>query len=394
MAAEKRLTAIQVKNAGVGRHADGGGLYLVVGEDRRRWVWRYTFHGSARDMGLGSADTVTLAQARAERDKWRAVLASGSDPIEARKRRPEAVPTFSEALTRYVGEQLTLKRENTRAKWLRMVETHAGKLSSRPVDQIATADIVAVLKPIWQSTNATARILRARIEAILDAERALGHIAEDRSNPARWRGHLDKLMPRVRSAEHRPAMPYPEVPAFVRRLREADYVGARALEFCILTATRSEETAKAEWVEIDHDAKVWTIPASRMKGGRAHRVPLTHRCLDILAEVRTLHKGRFLFPGLAPRYPIAERTMRAVMERMGVAYTVHGFRSSFRDWAGDATSYPREIAEAALAHVAGDATEQAYRRGDALERRRALMSLWGQFLDGEHGGNVIQFASG
>ena len=393
MAIEKRLTALQIKSLGEGRHPDGGGLYLDISPGRARWLWRYQYRGQRRDMGLGTLSDVTLAQARASRDKWRARLQGGEDPIEARKRdaRGANPTTFGEASEAYARDQLEhYRHERHREQWSKIVDDHAGKLKDKAVEAIDTADVLAVLKPIWQTKPATARKLRTQIEAVLDAARARGQIDEGKANPARWRGHLEKLLSRQKATvRHHAAMPYEEVPAFVRRLRDTDSIPARALEFVILTATRTTETLGAQWDEFDFAANVWTIPAERMKAKKLHRVPLTERMLAILADVGEVRTGPFPFSP-HPRESLSDRALASIMHRWEIPATVHGFRSSFRDWAGDMTHHPREVAEAALAHAAGNATESAYRRGDALDRRRALMAAWSDYLGGDHGSNVVR----
>jgi integrase len=270
------------------------------------------------------------------------------------------------------------------------LETYAAPLRSRPVDQIDTEAVLAVLKPIWLEKPETASRLRGRIEAVLDAAKAQGHRMGE--NPAAWRGHLSHLLPTRQklSRGHHAAMAYDDVPAFVARLRERDALAAMALELCILTATRSGEVLGARWSEIDTAKKVWTISAARMKAGRAHRVPLSDRALSILEKLAEAKTGKFVFPGDRDDRPLSNMTMAMLMRRMKVAgVTVHGFRSAFRDWAGNETHFPREVAEAALAHVVGDKAEQAYRRSDALEKRRALMAAWASYIEQDKGGNVV-----
>ncbi|MGQ0444728.1 MAG: tyrosine-type recombinase/integrase [Beijerinckiaceae bacterium] len=253
-----------------------------------------------------------------------------------------------------------------------------------PAAEVATIDVLAVLQPIWRDKPETASRLRGRIEAVLDAARVAGHIPADRQNPARWKGHLEKILPPAKklSRGHHPAMPYREVPAFVRSLRGQNGMAARALEFLILTAARTGEVTGARWSEIDGDAKVWTVQAARMKASREHRVPLSGQAIAILENLASHEPRDFVFPGHNHAKPLSNMAFEMLLRRMKIeGATTHGFRSSFRDWAGDKTTSPREIAEAALAHVAFDATEQAYRRGDALEKRRALMEAWGAFCE-------------
>lgn len=399
---EKLLSARGVTAATAdGRYADGGGLYLDVDGPRRRWLWRYRLGDKRREMGLGAASSVSLAEVRSERDRWRAVLKTGLDPIEERARQRGAhgdvttTPTFGEVADSYIEAKAPGWRSAKHtAQWRMTLSEYAKPLRAMPVDRIATADVLAVLKPIWHAKPETATRVRGRIEMVLDAARAHGHIEDGRANPARWRGHLDHLLTR-RSAltrGHHTAMPFKDVPAFVERIRRTDSVGARALEFMVLTAARTAEATGARWEEIYLEEKIWTIPAPRMKAGREHRVPLTNRAIELLEEMQGLRKpAGFVFPGRDPKRHISNMAFEMHLRRAGMAATAHGFRSSFRDWAGEATQFPREIAEAALAHVVGDQTERAYRRGDALERRRALMEAWADFLEPGAGGNVVRF---
>ena len=259
-----------------------------------------------------------------------------------------------------------------------------------------TEAVLGVLQPIWQTTPETASRLRGRIETVLDAARAKGHIARNEANPARWRGHLDKLLSKRQKLTrgHHAAMAFDDVPEFIGKLRERPAIAAMALEFLILTAARSGEVLGARWAEMDMVAKVWTVPAARMKAGREHRVPLAGRALAILDEAVKGRTGEFVFSGQRADKHLSGMAMEMLLRRMKAAsVTVHGFRSSFRDWCGEATSFPREIAEAALAHVSGDATERAYRRGDALEKRRTLMEAWANYCEPTLGSNVVPMAS-
>lgn len=378
-----------------GRYGDGGGLYLVVsGEGRRRWVLRFTLAGKSFDMGLGSPRDVSLARARELAITARAQVASGINPIAARKQ-DQAVPTFGEAATSLVAAmQSQWRNEKHRAQWTMTLTEYCKAISSIPVDQITTDHVLKVLKPIWSTKPETASRLRGRIERVLDAEKALGHRTGE--NPALWRGHLKNLLPARQklSRGHHAALPYSDVPAFLTELRQRQAVAALVLEFTILTACRSGESLNATWREVDLDAKVWTVSAARMKAGREHRVPLTPRALQILAEVAKLRSdddpATFVFPGQRKGRPLSNMAMQKLLLRLGRdAITPHGFRSSFRDWAGERTTFPREVAEAALAHVIGDATERAYRRGDALEKRRKLMEAWEGFCTAEPGAKVV-----
>jgi integrase len=267
-------------------------------------------------------------------------------------------------------------------------------LRSRPVDEIDTTAVLEVLQPLWASVPETASRLRGRIETVLDAARARGLIGQHEANPARWRGHLDKLLPKRQKLTrgHHAAMSFADVPQFMAHLRQRDAVAALALEFTILTAARTSESLGARWDEIDFKQTVWTVPAVRMKGGRVHRVPLSRQALAILKKLDAARTGEFIFPGQRPGKPLSGMAMEMILHRMKAhGVTVHGFRSSFRDWCGEVSTFPREVAEAALAHVAGDQTERAYRRGDALEKRRALMEAWAIYCEPKSG-NVVAIA--
>jgi integrase len=379
-----KLTAAEVKSLGAGRHGDGGGLYIDRdGDGRSRWVFMWKRNGKRREMGLGSAGPggVTLAKARVEAAKAREVVQNGGDPIEARDAVPAEtapVPTFGEVADAFVADlSPQWRNEKHRAQWAMTLKLYAAPLRPLPVDRVDTAAVLEVLKPIWTAKAETASRVRGRIERVLDAARAKGHRIGE--NPARWRGHLDHLLPKRQrlTRGHHAAMPYEEVPEFIVELRGREAVAALALEFLILTAARSGEVLGATWDEMDLDAKVWSVPASRMKVGREHRVPLTARAVEILEKAKPLRNGDHVFPGQSTKKPLSGMALEMLMRRLKRdAFTVHGFRSSFRDWAGEVSTFPREVAEAALAHTIGDATERAYRRGDALEKRRKLMDAW------------------
>jgi integrase len=379
-----------------GRHSDGGGLYLNVSPSgARSWLFMWKRDGKRREMGIGSAGSVTLARARELARDYRGLVAEGLDPIAVRDAamKPKgATPTFGAVADALIeAKKAEWRNDKHRAQWRMTLETYAAPLRSRPVDDIDTEAVLSVLKPIWQAKPETASRLRGRIEAVLDAAKAQGHRLGE--NPAAWRGHLSHLLPKrgVLSRGHHAAMDYREVPAFLARLREREATAALALEFCILTATRSGETLGARWSEIDLDAKVWTVPAARMKAARAHRIPLSVRATEILKKLGAARTGEFVFPGQRAHRPLSNMAMEMVLRRMNMdAVTVHGFRSAFRDWAGNETHFPREIAEAALAHVIGDKAEQAYRRGDALEKRRALMNAWAESCEPTGRNNVLR----
>jgi integrase len=384
-----------------GRHSDGGGLYLSVGPgEARRWVFLFRWNGRLREMGLGSFNDVTLARAREKARDARELVADGVNPLDA-KRALKAIPTFGTLADEFVaakrGEWVNAKHQE---QWASTLKTYAAPLRPIRVDRIDFNAVLAVLQPIWAEKPETASRVRGRIERVLDAAKARGFRAGE--NPARWRGYLEHHLPKrqILSRGHHAALPYAEVPAFVARLRERSGSAALALEFAILTAARSGEVRGATWAEFDLKAKVWTVPGSRMKTKREHRVPLSDRAVEIVTELKPLAKGdpaALVFPSPSGGQ-LSDAAFDALLKRMGVergALTAHGFRSSFRDWAGEVSTFPRELAEAALAHVVGDATERAYRRGDALQKRRKLMESWAAFVEPRvAGGNVRPFAAG
>ncbi|HSH93183.1 MAG TPA: integrase arm-type DNA-binding domain-containing protein [Roseimicrobium sp.] len=369
-----------------GRHYDGDGLYLVVDTNgSKRWVFLFRRDGKLKEMGLGGLSSVPLSAARALAAGARQVVAAGRNPIELRKAHAAAdnAVTFGAFADQLVTDiQSGFRNEKHRWQWKHTLETYAASLRPLTFDAVTTEKVLEVLTPLWQTKQETASRLRGRIERVLDAAKAKG--LRTGENPARWRGHLDSLLPRRKKLQrgHHAAMPYSDVPAFIVELRKREAVAALMLEFTILTAARTGEVTGATWGEIDRKAKLWTVPAERMKAGKAHRVPLSARALEIVEKVEVLRtEGDFLFPGPRKGKPHSNMAMLALMKRrMDLEdLTIHGFRSSFRDWAGECTAFPREVAEAALAHVVGDEVERAYRRGDALEKRRELMDAWARF---------------
>jgi len=378
----KRLSSRTVDTAKPGKHADGGGLYLIVAESgSRKWVFRFTRDGKAREMGLGAASGGTLADARHKAAEAQRLIADGKDPLSERAKQNET-PTFEKMAEDVIASiEQGFRNEKHRKQWRSTLQAYADPLMALKVDAIETDDILKVLSPIWATKPETASRVRGRIEKILDAARARGYRRSE--NPARLRGHLDHLLPKKAklSRGHHAAMPYADVPAFLDTLRQRKAVAALALEFCILTAARTGEVLCARWEEIDLVARAWTIPGTRMKAGREHRVPLAARAVEILEIMAAARIGDFVFPGQKIGKPLSGMAMEMMLRRMKIENaTVHGFRSSFRDWAGNETNFPRELAEQALAHVIGDKAEQAYRRGDALARRRLLMKEWGNFV--------------
>ena len=319
-------------------------------------------------------------------------IAQGLNPIDERKR-DGGIPTFG-AMADEVRQSLStgFRNEKHKAQWKSTLETYAAPLRAKPVDTIATDDVLAVLKPIWSTKAETASRVRGRIEKVLDAAKAKGF--RDGENPARWRGHLDHLLPRPSKLArgHHAAMPYEDVAAFIAQLRKREALAALALELCILTAARSGEILGMRWPEIDLDKKIWTVPAIRMKAGREHRVPLSSPAVAILNQLKKARTGEFVFPGQVHDKPLSNMAMEMMLRRMKIEdATVHGFRSSFRDWAGNVSNFPREIVETALAHVIGDKAEQAYRRSDALEKRRKLMDEWAAYCSASKTGEVVAF---
>jgi integrase len=387
-----KLTARKVQTAKPGKYSDGGNLYLIVADTgTRKWVLRFTWRGRAKEMGVGSATSVPLADARERAAEARHKIARGLNPIDARKR-DGGIPTFGQ-MADEVLKALSpgFRNDKHKAQWKSTLETYAAPLRGRPVDAITTDDVLAVLKPIWLEKAETASRVRGRIEKVLDAAKAKGF--RDGENPARWRGHLDHLLPRRSklARPHHPAMPYEVAPEFIRNLREREGTAALALEFCILTAARSGEVLGLRWSEIDFDRAVWTVPPARMKAGREHRVPLSGRAVAILRGLTASNQGEFAFAGRRLNKPLSGMAMDMILRRMNVTdATVHGFRSSFRDWAGNVSTFPREVIETALSHVVGDQAEQAYRRSDALEKRRQLMEAWASYCEGTANNAMVQ----
>jgi integrase len=386
-----RLTALAVSRAKrPGMHADGGGLYLqITGSQGRSWVYRYARAGRTRYMGLGSFAAVSLAEARTRAAEARRLVSAGIDPIGARdgKLAIERVAAarqviFREAADAFIKAHKAGWRSAKHAsQWRATLATYVHPfLGALPVQQIDAGLVLHVLEPIWNEKPVTASRVRQRIEAVLDAATARGQRIGE--NPARWRGHLENLLPalsKVRRVQHHPALPYAELGAFMAELRKQDGLAARALELLILTATRTTEAVASRWSELDLDAALWTLPAERAKAGREHRIPLAPAVVALLRRLAKAKISEFVFSGRPGRH-LSDRALLALLERMQrPGLTVHGFRSTFRDWAAEQTNFAREVAEMALAHAIGDKVEAAYRRGDLLEKRRALMESWASF---------------
>ena len=420
-----RLSDRKAKTAKLGMHADGGGLYLRVtvgmnGVVSRYWLFRYADRrtGKDRQLGLGPLGTVSLAQARSVARECREQLLAGLDPVEQRRaqRASNALAaakamTFDACRDAYIAAHRAGWQNVKHSKqWTTSLATYVTPVFGHlPVAAVDTGLVLKVLEPIWATKSETASRLRGRIEAILDWAKVRGYRAGE--NPARWRGHLDKLLPakaKVHKVEHWPALPHGQIGAFMADLRSRTGTAAKALEFAILTAARTDEALGATWDEIDMRAKLWAVPAERMKGGREHRVPLCDRALEILCGMMPDGQGsiarKYVFPGTKPGRPLSNTAMLELLRRMNAERTVaglprytdpkqggrdvvpHGFRSTFRQWVAERTNFPGEVAEAVLAHIRGDRTERAYDRSDLFPKRRRLMAAWAEFC-GKPGGN-------
>lgn len=385
-----------------GAYADGGGLYLQVAEGgSKAWLYRFMQNGRARKMGLGSVHTISLAEAREEALTCRKLVREGIDPIEARKARRtekqlEAARsiTFRKCAEQYIADhEQSWKNPKHRAQWPSSLSNYAYPVFGNfPVSEIDLPLVLKVIKPIWHTKPETASRVRSRIETILGWATTHGYRQGD--NPARWRGHLQNLLPptkKVRRVEHHAALPYAEAPAFMEELRGMEGVSARALEFAVLTATRTSETLRARWSEIDLERKMWVIPAERMKASKEHRVPLSKRAVELLEKLPREKKNDFVFIGAKSGWALSDMSLLMALRRMGRSdLTTHGFRSTFRDWAAEQTSYPNHVVEQALAHAIGNTVEKAYRRGDLLKKRERLMADWARFCSTPRlGGKVI-----
>jgi len=387
-----RLSAMAVAKASKrGMIADGGGLYLrITASGSKNWIFRFNRDGRLRDMGLGAYPAISLAQARKLATECREHLARGVDPITDRDRRKAKARaeeskalTFDEAARQYIAaHESGWRNEKHRYQWRQSLAHYASPyFGSVGVADIETHHVLSALEPIWHAKPETASRVRGRIEAILDWCKARG--LRDGENCARWRGHLAHLLParsKVAKVKHHSALPWQDVPEFMAELREREAPAARALEFLILTAGRSGEVLKARWDEIDLRKRVWTVPAERMKAGVAHRVPLSDRAVEIIEAMAAARQSDFIFPGHRKGRPLSDMALLMLMRRMGRGdLTSHGFRASLRDWAAEATGFPHEVCEQALAHTISSAVERAYRRGDLFEKRRKLMQAWADF---------------
>lgn len=395
------LSPPAVRHAKAGRHADGGGLFLLVKETgRRSWVYRYKIGKRERDIGLGAAagpGSVSLADARAAAADLRRKVKAGIDPLDEREQLKEEAQaaaheatirsmTFKAVADAYItAHEPSWRNVKHRAQWRSTLETYAYPfMGDVPIGDVGTSHVMAALEPIWSKKPETASRVRGRIESVLDYAKS----REWRSgeNSARWRGHVANLLPKrskVAKVEHHAAIAWSEIASFMTALRAREAVSASALEFLVLTTARTGEVLGARWSEIDMRRKLWTVPPERMKAGREHRVPLSAAAMDVINQMKPLRRSAsgdgYVFPGRRDS-PLSQMSMLMLLRRMERRdFTVHGMRSTFRDWAAETTSYPHEMAEIALAHVVGDKVEAAYRRGDMIEKRRRMMDDWAKF---------------
>ncbi|CDG55188.1 MULTISPECIES: tyrosine-type recombinase/integrase [Halomonadaceae] len=382
-----------VKESNHGMTNDGDGLYLKIGKGGgASWIYRFRWNGRLRDMGLGSYADKTLSNARESAAENRKLVKQGIDPLAVREQKNEkksVTVTVTHCAARYIQSHRRSWRNAKHARqWVSTLKTYVRPvIGNLPVEEVTTQDILKILTPIWTVKNETAKRVQGRIENILDF--AAAHEYRDQVNPARWRGHLDKLLAkpsRVQKVNHHPAMPYDQVATFIGSVQLYKSMSSKALLFLILTATRTSEVLNAEWKEIDIGKATWQIPAERMKANREHRVPLSKQAIDLLLSLSRVKGNSFIFPGMKAGRPLSNMSLLQFMRGLGYGpsgekgnYVPHGFRSSFRDWTGEVTSYPRDVAEMALAHAIENKVEAAYRRGDLFEKRRAMMQHWADY---------------
>jgi integrase len=378
----------------LGLYADGAGLYLRVGRGgAKSWAFRFMLNGRAREMGFGSFTKVGLADARKKAIDARRLLSEGRDPLvqreEEEKQRAAAENvaaarsmTFDKCAEAYISaHEVSWRNEKHRQQWRNTLATYVSAIfGSSPVQDIDIDLIMKVIEPLWSVKTETARRVRGRVEVILDWAKVRGYRSGE--NPARWRGHLDHLLParsKVRMVKHHAALPYLGIGAFMKDLRAMEGTSAAALEFLILTVARTGEVIGAPWSEINLENRVWVVPAARMKSGREHRVPLSSAAIAVLNRMPDL-KDDYVFTGQRPGGPLSNMALLMTLGRMNCGdITAHGFRSTFRDWAAECTNFSREVVEMALAHVIEDKTEAAYRRGDLFDKRRRLMDAWAEY---------------
>ena len=391
MSKRKQLAPVGLSKLSPGKYNDGGGLYLVVSDSgARSWVLRYKIHGKSRYMGLGPLDDVGLSRAREIASECRNKIREGIDPLIEKRasiaaRHADAGRSFRTVAETFIeSKSAEWKNPKHRAQWSATLEQYAFPvLGDLPVTDITTDGVLRVLRPIWNTKPETASRVRGRIERVLDYAIALHYLPRERPNPARWKGGLKEVLPapiKVRRVKHFAALDFRKMSSFMVKLRKQNGTTARALEFCVLTATRTTEVREASWQEIDLGRRLWTIPGDRMKAKREHRVPLSDQAVAVLEHVRGFSR-KWVFPTANNDEPLSVNAMLALLSRMNVDATTHGFRSTFRDWAAETTNFPREVVEMALAHTIQDKTEAAYRRGDLYEKRAELMRQWAAHCD-------------
>ncbi|WP_372374166.1 tyrosine-type recombinase/integrase [Vreelandella venusta] len=377
-----------------GSTGDGQGLYLqITAGGSVSWIYRFKLNGKQRYMGLGAYPDVALSEAREIAADHRKLVKQGIDPLAAREQKNEkeaALITFTHCAARYIQSHRRSWRNAKHARqWVSTLKSYARpKIGNKPIDEINTQDVLEILTPIWTKKNETAKRVQGRVENILDYAAAHGY--RDPVNPARWRGHLDKLLAkpsRIQKVNHHPAMPYDEVADFMATVTGYNSMSSKALQLLILTATRTSEVLNSEWHELELNYATWTIPADRMKANREHRVPLSHQAVELLTNLPRVKGNTHIFAGMKQGRPLSNMSLLQFMRGLGYGpsgeqgnYVPHGFRSSFRDWTGEVTSYPRDVAEMALAHTIENKVEAAYRRGDLFEKRRAMMQEWADYI--------------
>lgn len=388
-----KLSALQVNRLSKpGLYGDGAGLYLQITRGGvKSWLFRYMRSGRARGMGLGPVHTVSLADARIKALEVRKQLLEGIDPLDAKQQEQALVKasavkatTFDECSAAYIDAHSSgWKNAKHADQWRNTLATYASPhFGALPITELDTDLVMKALEPIWTSKTETASRVRGRIESVLDWATARGHRTGE--NPARWKGHLDHLLPKrskVQAVVHHAALPYADAPKFMTQLRAIDTMAAKALELLILTATRTSEVIEARWEEFNLTTAIWRIPAERMKAGKEHRIPLSPAAVTLLEHMQAIKQNEFVFPGQRKNRPLSNMALLQLLKRMDRSdLTAHGFRSTFRDWIGETTHYPREVAEAALAHLLKDKAEAAYARGDLFEKRTSMMSDWATYL--------------
>lgn len=405
------LKDLQIKHAKEGMHADGDGLYLrVQASGAKSWIFRFQLNGKRREMGIGTLADNKAQDARLKAGQFASLVRSGIDPIEDRKQKAALADevakqsaanskTFRDVAKEFIdSHKAAWKNDKHHAQWTNTLETYANPfVGDKPVGEITTDDVLAILKPIWNTKTETATRVRSRIELVLSYAKAKK--LREGENPAIWRGHLDSLLPKptkLKNVRHHPALPYTRMADFMVKLRATKGASALALEFVILNTARSGEVRLATWSEIDLDAKLWTIPGERMKAGREHWVPLSDQAIELLKALPRIKDVEYLFPGMRDNKPLSDMSLSAIVrgfnetkdgsvpewiDKNGVEIVPHGFRSTFRDWSAEIGAFPREVAEHALAHSLPDKVEASYARGSMLERRRPMMQQWADYLD-------------